>query len=99
MSASELRYSVIPTTADEWEQVRRWLGLSERQLELIQKLILGDKLELVALDMKLGHGTIKTYQQRIYHKLGVSERCQMMLAVANAHLQVNLVPRFLSTAS
>jgi DNA-binding NarL/FixJ family response regulator len=99
VATSERQLSVVPATVEEWQQVRRWLGLSQRQLELIQRLFGGDKLEMVALDMKLGHGTVKTYQQRIYQKLGVSERCQMMIAIADAHLQVNLLPLFRLSAS
>ena len=99
MSASDPRLTVIPSTVEEWEQVRRWLGLSERQIELVQYLFKGGKLELIALEMNLGHGTVKTYQQRIYQKLRISERGQLILTVADAHLRVNLMPRFRQSAS
>ena len=72
--------------------MRSTLGLSTRQGQIIERLFIGERLESVAQELGISHGTIKTYQQRIYHKLGVSDRGQMILAVAQAHLDVNIVP-------
>ncbi len=38
--------------------------------------------------MQLGLGTVKTYSQRVYRKLDVTNRQELTLLVVSAHLQL-----------
>ena len=71
----------------DWRRVGAKLNLSARQLELVQHIFDGKRLQTIALDMGLSLGTVKTYSQRVHQKLGVSDRLELTLAVVSAHLQ------------
>ena len=71
---------------DDWERIRVRLRLSAREAELIRHLFTGRKLQVIAADMGLCLGTVKTYSQRIHHKLGVHDRFELALAVIRTHL-------------
>ncbi len=71
-------------TGDEWQSVRMRLGLSRRELEAVQGIFLGKKISTIATDMELSLGTVKTYMQRVYHKLQVCDQRELTLAVLRA---------------
>ena len=73
---------------EEWQRVGNELNLSRRELELIQHIFEGKKLTVIARDMGLALGTVKTYSQRIHQKLGVSDNLEIALAVIGAHLHL-----------
>ena len=56
-------------------------------VELIQHIFEGKKLQAIALDMGLALGTVKTYSQRIYRKLRVSDQRELTVAVLSIHLK------------
>ena len=63
---------------EEWQQTKGVLGLSSRELELVQHIFDGKKLAAIARDMKLSLGTVKTYSQRIHHKVHVSDQRELI---------------------
>ena len=71
----------------QWGCVGEHLGLSSRELELVQHTLAGKKMCAIAADMGLALGTVKTYSQRIHRKLNVADRCELVLAVVATHLQ------------
>ncbi len=77
----------LPSSID-WQCVRGELGLSLRELEVVQHIFDGKKLSTIADDMQLALGTVKTYCQRIHRKLGVADQRELTLAVLNAHLSL-----------
>ncbi|HEV8703125.1 MAG TPA: LuxR C-terminal-related transcriptional regulator [Candidatus Polarisedimenticolia bacterium] len=70
----------------DWQRVGRDLRLSPRELELVQQIFAGKKLRTIAEDMRLSLGTIKTYSQRIHHKLRVTDQRELTLAVFSVYL-------------
>ena len=71
-------------SAEEWQQVGNRLGLSCRELELVQHIFDGKKLRVIARDMFLSIGTVKTYSQRIHHKLKITDQRELILAVVSS---------------
>lgn len=71
-------------TRNEWQSVGTKLGLSRRELEVVQGIFIGKKVSTIAMDMKLSFGTVKTYVQRIYRKLQVSDQRELTLVVVRA---------------
>ncbi len=71
-----------------WPSVGEYLGLSSRELELVQHILAGKKMSAIAADMGLALGTVKTYSQRIHRKLRVSDQRELTLAVVSAHLEL-----------
>ncbi len=72
----------------QWPSVGEYLGLSSRELELVQHILAGKKMFAIATDMGLALGTVKTYSQRIHRKLRVSDQRELTLAVVGAHLHL-----------
>ena len=71
----------------DWSRVGSALGLSRRELELVQHIFDGKKLVAIAIEMQLAMGTVKTYGQRIHQKLGISDQRELVLAVLEVHLR------------
>ena len=71
-------------TRDEWQCVGNKLGLSRRELEVVREIFIGKKVSTIAVDMKLSLGTVKTYVQRVYRKLLVSDQRELSLVVIRA---------------
>ena len=72
----------------QWPRVGEYLGLSSRELELVQHILAGKKMFAIAADMGLALGTVKTYSQRIHRKLQVSDQRELTLAIVSAHLDL-----------
>jgi DNA-binding NarL/FixJ family response regulator len=70
-----------------WETIRQRLGLSGREMELVQHIFDGKKLLRIAQDMNLALGTVKTYNQRVHNKLRVSDQRELILTVLEDHLK------------
>lgn len=54
-------------------------GLSERELQVLGGLVQGKTLPAVATMLDLSEGTTRTYRDRLYEKLGVSSRRELLL--------------------
>ncbi len=72
----------------QWPGVGEYLGLSSRELELVQHIFDGKKFTAIARDMGLALGTVKTYSQRIHRKLQVCDQSELILAVVSAHMHL-----------
>ena len=75
-------------SSQQWQSVSDHLGLSRRELELIQHIFDGKKLAAIARDMGLSLGTVKTYSQRIHRKLQCCDQSELILAVVSAHMHL-----------
>ncbi len=85
VSAGRVRTGRALLSPDQWQGIGEELHLCHRELELIQHIFDGKKLAAIARDMGLSLGTVKTYSQRIHHKLQVSDQSELILAVMSAH--------------
>ena len=73
-------------SVNDWLRVGQALGLSPRELEVVQHVFQSKKMIAIALDMHLSIGTVKTYVQRVHQKLQVSDQRDLALAVFAAYL-------------
>ncbi|MEX0777220.1 MAG: helix-turn-helix transcriptional regulator [Phycisphaeraceae bacterium] len=68
------------------------LRLSQREQQ-IARMILDDFKELrIAREMGLSVHTVHTHLERLYRKLGVSSRVQLVVRLASCHLAVTAEP-------
>jgi len=72
----------LTLTNQQWQSVNGQLGLSARELQLVQHIFEGKKLSTIAQELKLSLGTVKTYNQRLHKKLGLSDQRELILRVA-----------------
>ncbi len=68
-------------SAQEWETLRRALGLSLLQVEIIKWLIRGKSHQEIAREMAIRPRTVRTVVSRLYREFGVSDRVQLILHV------------------
>ena len=80
----KLGHTVLPDEC--WSRIGEALGLSGRQLQIVQ-CIFDDHVEArIALELGISEHTVHTHVERLYRKLGVSSRCELLVSVFAEHL-------------
>jgi len=75
-------------TAETWVIISRALALSGREAE-IARLILRDDSECVIADhLGISSHTVHTHVERLFRKLNVSSRCQVVVRIFYAYLRL-----------
>ncbi len=77
--------SVIPTAA--WKSLGESLRLSPREVEIIQFVFADEKDGNIAGSLGISRHTVDTYLRRLYAKLNVSSRPQLILRVIGEYFQ------------
>jgi DNA-binding CsgD family transcriptional regulator len=73
---------------DVWFYIAQRLSLSERELQITQG-VFDDKHEnLIAQELRISSHTVHTHLERLYHKLRVSSRVELVVRLAECHLQL-----------
>ena len=75
---------VIPS--DAWKSLGELLQVSPRELEIIQLVFADEKDGNIAGTLGISRHTVDTYFRRVYAKLRVSSRPQLILRVVGAYL-------------
>lgn len=73
-------------TSKDWQQIRQSLRLSEREFEIVQHIFDDNKTQCIAWELSISVHTVNTYLQRLYSKLDVRSRSQLVLRVLKTHL-------------
>lgn len=61
--------------------------LSARQAVVARGILEGSKLSVIASQMSLSLGTVKTHAQRLYHRLGVHDQRDLAVALLSRLLR------------
>jgi len=64
---------------EEWDILRRSLGLSLLQTEIVRQLFCGKSYHEIAREMALRPRTVRTQTDHLYREFGVSNRVQLVL--------------------
>jgi DNA-binding CsgD family transcriptional regulator len=70
-----------------WRQLGQSLCLSPRELQIVQHVFDDHTEEAIALELGISRHTVSTYVHRLYQKLGVSSRPQLIVHIVAAYLQ------------
>lgn len=76
-------------TEDEWLSIVASLRLSDREFQIVQCIFDGDKETTIANSLDLSPHTVHTYIERLYRKLGVASRCELLIRIFGEHLTLN----------
>jgi len=79
-----LGHGVFPP--GDWLLLRNTLGLSARELQVVQCVFEDEKQEAIAWRLGISPGTVNTYMQRLFAKLDVRSRPQLIVRVIAAYL-------------
>ncbi len=68
-------------SAEEWETLRRSLGWSLLQTEILRRLFAGKSYQEIAREMAIRPRTVRTTIERLYRQFGVSDRVQLVVHI------------------
>lgn len=71
---------------EQWIQIRSALKLSLRELEITQHIFDDNKTEYIAFELGISIHTVNTYLQRLYVKLNVRSRSQLVLRILKTYI-------------
>jgi DNA-binding NarL/FixJ family response regulator len=73
-----------------WSAILQRFHLSQREAQIFQ-LILCDKTEgAIAMELGISAHTVHTHLERLYRKLDVSSRCQVVIRVFQEYVRLSL---------
>jgi DNA-binding CsgD family transcriptional regulator len=73
-------------SGDVWTRLRDSLRLSDRELQIVQGIFEDQKQESIAYSLGISPHSVNTYIQRIYSKLRIGSRPQLILRVMSEYL-------------
>ncbi len=65
----------------EWSEIRQDLSLPPRQAEVVERLLLGHSDKQIAQDLGMSVPTVRTHLCRLFSRLGVEDRCELIVYV------------------
>ena len=71
--------SLLPSGA--WVRIGESLRLSRRETQIVEGVFEDQKEEMIAYELGISPHTVNTYFQRLYAKLNVSSRPQLIVRV------------------
>jgi len=76
-----------------WNEIARSLGLSARELEIVRGTFDDQTESTMATVLLISPGTVHTHVERLHHKLGVTDRSQLILRVVQEYLALTAASR------
>ena len=80
----------------EWKIITRGLGLSPRESQIVRHVLVDEKEKAVAFKLGISAHTVHAHLKRVYWKLGVSSRVELVVRVFReyvAYARQNGLPR------
>jgi len=69
-----------------WAGLAEMLGLSKREVEVLQCLLLDDDEREVAVFLRMSPRTVRTHLERIHKKLAVHSRIALVVQLFDVHV-------------
>jgi DNA-binding NarL/FixJ family response regulator len=76
-----------PLAPELWARVADSLALSPQQARLVELLLGGLRDKDIAASMGVGLPTVRTYFERVFRRVGVTDRVQLVIRVMSVALQ------------
>ena len=70
----------------QWRVIADALDFSDRQLEIVRCVFDGLDEASISRELDISHPTVHTYLDRLYRKLAIKSRCELMVQVFLAYL-------------
>ena len=70
----------------QWRVIADALDLSDRQLEIVRCVFDGLDEASISRELDISHHTVHTYLDRLYRKLAIKSRCELIVQVFLAYL-------------
>jgi DNA-binding CsgD family transcriptional regulator len=69
-----------------WSCIAKRLALSERELQIVQGVFDDAHQDAIAEELAISSHTVHTHLERLYHKLQVTSRVQLVVRIAECHV-------------
>lgn len=66
---------------EEWRRLTESLALSPRQVQIVRCIVAGMSDKRIALDMDMSVATVRTHVSRLFKKLNIENRNELILLV------------------
>ena len=67
--------------AESWTVISRALGLSPREAQIVSLMLADETEEAIAARLGISAHTVHTHVERLFRKLCVSSRCQVIVRI------------------
>jgi DNA-binding NarL/FixJ family response regulator len=71
-----------------WRLIQRSLTLSDRERQIVQGLFDDATEAVIGEELGISHHTVHTHVERLYRKVGVTSRVQLVVRVFAEHLRL-----------
>lgn len=79
-------------TAEQWRAIARLLRLSDREFQVLQCIFDGHSERAIAPQLDISAYTVHAYVRRIYSKLGVHDRCGLIIRIFAVYVSLESKP-------
>jgi DNA-binding NarL/FixJ family response regulator len=73
--------SPLPLPPHKWDRIARSLKLAPRQKQIAELILRNWSDKQIVAETGLGHPTIRTYIKRIFDRVGVADRHELVLLI------------------
>lgn len=67
--------------AEEWQSIIKIFKLSPQQARIVELILQGKKHKQIALELALSESTVQTYLGRLFTRLGIADRTELILHI------------------
>jgi DNA-binding NarL/FixJ family response regulator len=78
---------------EAWAVLRDNLKLSAREIEITRYIFADCKEKVIAQELDLSPHTVRTYCERLYRKLNVNSRVEMVVCIVDCFLRLSRDPQ------
>jgi len=75
-----------------WEEIAHSLRFSGQELQIVRGVFDDHTETAIASSLKVSPHTVHTHCERLYHKVGVSDRVKLVLRVMEEYVALTLSP-------
>ncbi|NLH43730.1 MAG: helix-turn-helix transcriptional regulator [Planctomycetes bacterium] len=68
-------------TAEQWQELRQDLSLTDRQAQIVELLLAGQADKQIAFTLQMSMGTLRTHFSRLFRRFGVQDRFEFITSI------------------
>lgn len=74
-------------TTHQWEELKHELSLTDRQSEIVERLLSGQGDKQIAHELQMSAGTLRTHLDRLFRRFAAKDRSELVAYVFTRFLK------------